>query len=209
MDKDKNNETIDNRVDNGILERIRSSVISKIAVCSLAGALSAGLGYGCGSEAETETSYFEPCYIPSVSSDTDRTRSSIQQTADSGYIFTRYANPEDAEDNTILISKQDKNGNQEWEQTFDEVDSDANTIQRTPGGGYIVASYIKSEATGKDDFLVLKTGSDGNKEWNKNFGESNHGETWQLQQTADGTIVAVGIYSKLLKLDSGGNLESE
>jgi hypothetical protein len=138
---------------------------------------------------------------------------SVQQTSDGGYILaglTSYG----ADD--FWLVKTDSNGNKEWDKTFGgDRDDEAHSVQQTSDGGYILAGCTCSYGGG-DDFWLVKTDSNGNKEWDKTFGEdSYHERAYSVQQTSDGGYILAGwTYSGayicdfwLVKTDSNGNKE--
>jgi len=82
----------------------------------------------------------------------------VQQTSDDGYIVagstysSSYTSPD------FLIVKTDSNGNEEWRQIYDAGDTDeAQSIQETKDGGYVVAGYTYSASGGvSTDAWVVK-----------------------------------------------------
>ena len=81
---------------------------------------------------------------------------SVQQTNESGYIFTGYK-MDGSECGKAWLVKTDSNGNEEWNQTFDDSGcSEGRSVQLTTDGGYII--------TGRDGGYVwlIKTDSEGN-----------------------------------------------
>ncbi len=89
--------------------------------------------------------------------------SSIQQTADGGYIVAGYTNSSGAGSHDVYVLKLDATGNVTWQKTFGGSSSDsASSIQQTADGGYIVAGYTASFGAGASDAYVLKLDADGN-----------------------------------------------
>ena len=81
----------------------------------------------------------------------------------------------------------------EWNKTFGGTEGDAaNSVQQTFDGGYILAGSTSSYGAGERDFWLVKTDSDGNKEWDKTFGGSNGNNTFSVQQTSDGGYILAG-----------------
>jgi hypothetical protein len=157
--------------------------------------------------------------------------SSIQQTADGGYIVAGRTGFED--DSTgedyydIWVLKLDSNGDISWQKTYDMNNYDyASSIQQTADGGYIVAgaaaenNIIRSpDYAYFSDILVLKLDSSGEISWQKTYGGSNDAGASSIQQTADGGYIVAGYTGKyipggypylydiwILKLDSSGNI---
>ena len=146
--------------------------------------------------------------------------SSIQQTADSGYIVagSTYSFSEDS-DSWVL--KLDSNGNVTWQKTYGGSGGDfASSIQQTTDGGYIVAGSTYSFGASYDyfDFWVLKLDSNGNVTWQKTYGGSGDDVATSIQQTTDGGYIVAGLTDSfgvagyenddfwVLKLDSNGNI---
>ncbi|NIA10540.1 MAG: hypothetical protein GWP10_12620, partial [Nitrospiraceae bacterium] len=117
--------------------------------------------------------------------------SSVQQTSDGGYIvaggkigvFSGCA---------ALIIKLDASGNINWAKTYGGRDWDeANSVQQTSDGGYIVAGYTKSFSPG-GDALIIKLDAKGNKEWAKIYKGEGSSLISSIQQTSDSGYVAAG-----------------
>ena len=141
---------------------------------------------------------------------------SAQQTTDGGYIITGY------HDDDVWLIKTDSNGDKVWDRTFwytlDYSCSEwGNSVQQTTDGGYIITGIILSSDPFNEinDIWLIKTDSNGRKEWDKTFG----GPIWideglSVQQTTDRGYIIVGYtYSRgagdddvwLIKTDSNGN----
>jgi len=137
---------------------------------------------------------------------------SIQQTDDGGYIVAGETGSLGAGLWDVYILKLDVNGNKEWEKTYGGKQNDeAYSIQQTYDGGYIVAGYTKSFGEGEEDAYILKLDRNGNKEWEKLFGESGWNVARSIQQTFDGGYIVAGYIegAYIIKLDRNGNKEWE
>lgn len=163
---------------------------------------------------------------------------SIQQTKDGGYIIAGFvwSNDGDVTGNHGIgdywIVKLDATGKLQWQKAYGGTgDDDANSIQQTKDGGYIVAGNTWSndgDVTGNHgtiDCWTLKLNSLGNIQWQKTYGGSRPDRASSIQQTNDGGyIIAGGSYSDdgdvtehhgsiyyedcwIVKLDAQGNIE--
>ncbi len=141
---------------------------------------------------------------------------SIQQTADGGYIIAGATRS--VKKGGIYVLKLDPNGNIEWDRTYGKSKYDiASSIQQTNDGGYIVAGIIDS-LENRNDIYILKLDSNGNVQWSRTYGGSDVDGIYSIQQTKDGGYIAVGmvdLFGKrkgdiyILKLDSNGYIQWE
>nr|QNO43843.1 hypothetical protein HEAIHDEL_00005 [Methanosarcinales archaeon ANME-2c ERB4] len=132
---------------------------------------------------------------------------SVQQTSDGGYIIagstqpqggyllsTGFMNSLGIDFADVWLVKTDSNGNKQWDKTFGGNDWDAaESIQQTYDGGFILAGYTKSYGAGDPDFWLIKTYSNGNKQWDKTFGETDDDYAYSVQQTSDGGYILAGV----------------
>ncbi len=131
--------------------------------------------------------------------------SNIQQTADGGYIIAGETTSTDGDFSgnhggaDAWVVKLNTSGSVEWQTCLGGSGyEDANSIQQTKDGGYIVAGYTESN---DGDFLVnhgnfdawaAKLSTSGSVEWSKTFGGSSSDIATNIQQRADGGYVFVG-----------------
>ena len=78
-------------------------------------------------------------------------------------------------------------------------------VQQTDDGGYIISGVINDYIGG--DVWLIKTDSNGNREWDKTF---EGGAGYYIQQTTDDGYIITGVKGRnvwLIKTDSAGNKE--
>jgi hypothetical protein len=140
---------------------------------------------------------------------------SIQQTTDGGYIIVGISESTDGDisdenngGNDCWVVKLDQSGNKVWDKTLGgEFSDEANSIQQTSDGGYIIAGTKEYQNGLNPDFdaWVVKLNANGSTVWDKTFGGSKSDHFSSIQQTADGNYVAAG-YTKSSDGDiSAGN----
>jgi hypothetical protein len=140
------------------------------------------------------------------------------QTNDLGYALVGMAWPSDAQRDDVCLVKTDAAGNAQWVRTYGEpnVDEGGYALVQTTDGGYAVAGEKDYSTGGTDgDFLLLKTDSEGNMNWNKTYGKPGEDDfAWALTQTIDGGYALAGVASWynsisgdawLVKTDADGN----
>ncbi len=142
---------------------------------------------------------------------------SIKQTTDGGYIVAGWTYSFGSGGKDVYILKLNSKGDLEWQKTFGGKDFDeANSIQQTIDGGYIVAGWTESFGSGGDDVYILKLNSKGQLEWQKTFGGKDFDVAKSIQQTTDGGYIVAGwTYSfgsgsqdaYILKLNEKGEVE--
>jgi len=88
------------------------------------------------------------------------------------------------------------------------------SVKQTKDGGYILAGITNSLGNGMDDVYLIKTDVDGIKLWEKTYGGSNDEWAGQVNETADGGFVIMGLTESygpginavyLIKTDQNGD----
>jgi hypothetical protein len=131
--------------------------------------------------------------------------SSVQQTADSGFIVAGYTISNNGQvtghhgDFDYWVVKLDNAGNIQWQKALGGSGIDhARSIIQTTDGGYMVAGSswsIQGDVTGNhgsDDYWIVKLSDSGILEWQKMYGGENSDLCYSIQQTADGGYIAAG-----------------
>ncbi len=139
---------------------------------------------------------------------------SVQQTTDGGYIIAGFIG---AGHFDVWLIKTSSNGVIKWDKTFGGIASDgAYSVQQTTDGGYIITAYTSSFGAGGSDVWLIKTDSEGDKEWDELFGGTDGEYGYSVQQTADDGYIITGYkftYSTqnydawLVKTDAYGDKE--
>jgi hypothetical protein len=119
---------------------------------------------------------------------------SVQQTSDSGFIFTGFTRSLGTQSQRrVLLMKTDKNGIEQWFNTFGgNNDDEGYSVQQTTDGGYIISGYTKSFGAGVEDVYLIRTDSLGNMLWSKTFGGTHTEIGFSVLQTADGGFIVAG-----------------
>jgi len=164
------------------------------------------------------------------------------QTRDGGYLLggSSYtnANGDKSEpsrgENDYWIIRLDAAGNMLWEKTIggDGLDQLQGGVRETPDGGFILAGYSDSNASGDKtganrgdwDYWVVKTDAQGNVLWDKTIGGTERELLYGLDLTRDGGFILAGASwsgvggdkddflrglndAWLVKLDGAGNIQ--
>jgi hypothetical protein len=143
---------------------------------------------------------------------------SVQQTSDGGYIVTGYTEsydePGEGDVWDVWLVKTDSQGQKLWDRTFGGTDQDeAYSVQQTSDGGHMVVGETNSYGSGEEDAWLIKTGSDGQKLWDRTFGGADWDGALSGQQTSDGGYILAGFTKSdgagecdvwLIKTDSEG-----
>jgi hypothetical protein len=168
----------------------------------------------------------------------DDEATSVQQTNDGGYILAgiSYSTDGDVTGNhgsgDYWVVKLDSLGNLEWQKSLGGTgDEEANAIEQTSDGGYIVAGMshsVNGDVTGHHgdsttlDYWIVKLNSIGNIQWEKSLGGSGNDQAYSVQQTNDGGYVIAGFDNSndgdvtsshgnedywIVKIDSIGKIE--
>lgn len=82
---------------------------------------------------------------------------------------------------------------EEWSKTYGGSKNEkAYSVRQTSDGGYIIAGSTYSFGAGKDDFYLVKTDSQGMKEWSKSYGGAYSDLALSVQQTSDSGYIIAG-----------------
>jgi len=122
--------------------------------------------------------------------------SSVQQANDGGYIVVGKAFSSDDNLYDVWLIKTDSEGNRSWSHLIGGPDNDEGlSVKQTTDNGYIIVGTTSSYGNGSDDIWLIKTDSEGNREWNKTFGGVGGDKGFSVQQTADEGYFITGCFN--------------
>jgi hypothetical protein len=146
---------------------------------------------------------------------------SLHDTDDGGYIFTGYTSSL-GQSSDLWLVKTDSQGYMQWNKTFVGSEEDVGYfVEQTADGGYIVTGCTKSYGMGEERLWLLKTDSNGSKEWDHTFGgfvSSSGDGGWAVDQTVDEGFIVTGYTTSegaggkdlwLIRTDPAGNMQWE
>jgi len=117
------------------------------------------------------------------------------------------------------VLKLDADGDVQWGKTYGGASGeDAEDIQHTTDGGYVVLAETSSFGAGAQDFWVLKLDPYGNIEWQRTYGGPGDEDAQPIIQTIDGGYIIAGATPSfgvggedlwVVKLSASGNIEWE
>ncbi len=141
----------------------------------------------------------------------------VQETSDEGYVIAGYTYSFGIGESDYWILKLTSEGEIEWQFTYGGIGDDtAYAIQETSDGGYIVAGYTHPFGAPTSDTWILKLTSEGDIEWQHNYGGTGDDKAYSVQETSDGGYIVAGSTQYLgafdhdfwvLKLTSAGFFE--
>jgi len=141
---------------------------------------------------------------------------SVRQTSDGGYITVGHTYSGSGESDVYLL-KVDSSGDKDWDKYFGGAYWDEGySVRQTSDGGYIIVGLTFSFGAGEYDVYLIKTTSNGNKQYEKTFGGTGDDNAWSVCQTADGGYIITGYTESfveggrnvyLIKTDSATDLD--
>ena len=125
---------------------------------------------------------------------------SVAVTGDGGYIVAGYTLSFGEGAYDFWLIKTDSDGNEMWNKTFGGESSDnCYSMVVTGDGGYLITgrwgTFVKDGKVigeGGYDVGLIKTDSNGNKEWNKTIGGISNDYGYSVAQTGDGGYIITG-----------------
>lgn len=137
-------------------------------------------------------------------SDTDFAES-LDQTTDGGFIVLGSLSSWGMGMFDFWLVKTDALGGFEWSRNYGGSDIDnGRQVLETRDGGFILIGDTESFGNGDQDMRVIKTDSNGNVSWSRNFGGSGWDTGYSIIETPEGDLVMAG--SKSASQYGDGNL---
>ncbi len=121
---------------------------------------------------------------------------SVQQTTDGGYIIV--GNTSSYVLDGVYLIKTNSNGDSLWTKTYDcsSIDTlscSGYSVQQTTDGGYIITGNCYPVGAYATDVCLIKTSSNGDSLWARNFGGTSSDNGYSVKQTTDGGYIIVGM----------------
>ena len=120
----------------------------------------------------------------------------ISQTSDDGFIITGSTQSKGAGKSDLWLLKLNNEGNIVWDKTFGGSNHDAGAcVLETSDGGFMIVGRTQSFGNGGKDIWLIKTDSEGNKEWSKTYGSKGLDEGSYIIETNNGNYIVTGNFS--------------
>ncbi|MCW4015601.1 MAG: hypothetical protein NWF06_04455 [Candidatus Bathyarchaeota archaeon] len=139
---------------------------------------------------------------------------SLIKTSDGGFALAGETDSFGAKSTDFWLVKTDANGNVEWNKTYGQLYQDyAHCVVETSDGGFVLAGYTLSLVGDLEDFLLIKTDSSGNMQWNHTYGGADRQYAYSVVETSDGGFALAGYSSFsnsdfwLVKTDAQGSMQ--
>jgi len=119
---------------------------------------------------------------------------SIRQTADGGFALAGFTDASsDAHTGNFWLVRTDADGERLWSRSYGSGEgAQSSSLIQTSDGGFALAGISESFNTGRSDFLLVRTNSDGDSLWSCTYGGEAAEECYTAIQTSDGGFALVG-----------------
>jgi hypothetical protein len=131
----------------------------------------------------------------------DKALGGAEETADGGFILIgSIPNSLDEYTDDIYLVKTNSTGDIQWEKTFDTMTmgtEEGVSVKQTADGGFILLGYTQAKfySIEEADMYLIKTDSEGNRQWEKTFGGLERQDASSLEITEDGGFILLGTTS--------------
>jgi hypothetical protein len=139
----------------------------------------------------------------------------VKPLMDGGYVIAGYTTTFNPENNDLLLSRLNAQGDTAWFRTFGGDSSDFGySVDETPDHGYIITGYTNSFGNGSSDLWLVKVDTLGNWQFAKTYGGSYDEYGYSVQTTSDSGFIVAGFTSSfsmhfgdgwLLKTNASGD----
>ncbi len=157
-------------------------------------------------------------WIKTYSKAQDLYGSSVQQTADSGYIIISEDPGGGSGEQFIWLIKTDAGGDTTWTSTFVLGSGEGTKVMQTADSGYAIFGLINGTLAAPDpeaprDWLLIKTDSLGNLQWSQTYGGDGEDQSMGMIIPSDGGFLLTGwlalddstVHLWLVKTNSDGD----
>ncbi len=143
----------------------------------------------------------------------------VVQTSDGGFITCGGTNSFGGPTYNGYLIKNDSGGNLLWSKVFNGTGGEFfHGMSKTNDGGVIVTGYTSTNSFGSSDIWLVKTDSNGDTLWTRQYGKITEDAGWAVIETFDGGYALTGDMHKdtvtpgahntvLLKTNSSGNMQ--
>ena len=122
-----------------------------------------------------------------------QTALSIVQLSDNTYALAGYTSSLGGSTNPLLL-KTDPAGTLQWNKTYGGTNNNhAYSMWHSSDGGFILAGDTKTSIDEPSNYLVIKTDSSGNMEWDRANDASTDNTAYSVIQASDGGVVLAGV----------------
>ena len=117
----------------------------------------------------------------------------VAQTHDGGYAVGGYTESYGVGGADFWLVKTDADGNMQWNKTYGGTGDDFGyAMVKTADEGFAMVGSTESYGVGLADIWLVKTGEDGDIEWNVTYGGANNDVAYSVIQNSDGGFAIAG-----------------
>lgn len=143
-------------------------------------------------------------FMTTIGSSASEGGNSIAAAQDGGFIIAGYTFSSGSGGADVLLIKVDSTGAVEWSKAYGGANDDyGNDVAVTNDGGYIVGGFTRSYGQGNEDLFIIRTDSEGNELWRKQYG----GNGTDIGETV--LAHSSGVYVIAGSTDSFGNGQND